>query len=170
MLREAVENALKLIRDSVIDEGDMVNFSIVGVDFTLTLSGGQRSLMVNGSEVWPTILYDYLNEEVRQGPSVMAPAAMQWQGGQSVGGGGGSSQPWASAHSSPSQSEIPRGAGSTDGIPLIVAKVLEFVTDPMTIIAALGCLIFWMAYEIASAVRERRRLRRYHRREARARA
>ena len=169
MLREAVENSLRLVRDSVIDEHDMLNFSIVGVDFNLTLSGGRRSLTVNGSDVWPTMLYDPLNEELRQGPSVMA-RAMQGQGGQSAAGGGGSAQPWASAQSSPNPSEIPRAAGSTDGVPFVVAKVREFVTDPMTIIAVLGCLVFWMGYEIASAVRERRRLRRHRRREARARA
>jgi hypothetical protein len=159
MLRDAVDNALKLVRDSIIDENEMVNFSIVGVEFNLALGGGRRSLTVNGSDMWPTMSYDPLNEEVRQGPSAVTSAAMQGMAGQSAGGIGGSAQPWASAQSSPVPSEIP----------LIAAKVREFVTEPMTIIVAFGCLFLWMAYEIASAVRERRRRRRYRRRHARAR-
>ena len=159
MLRDAVDNALKLVRDSIVDESETVNFSIVGVDFNLALGGGRRSLTVNGSDMWPTMPYDPLNEEVRQGPSAVTSAAMQGMAGQSAGGIGGSAQPWASAESSPVPSEIP----------LIAAKVREFVTDPMTIIIAFGCLFLWMAYEIASAVRERRRRRRYRRRHARAR-
>jgi hypothetical protein len=138
----------------------MVNFSIVGVDFNLALGGGRRSLTVNGSDMWPTMAYDPLNEEVRQGPSVLTSAALQGVAGQSAGGIAGSAQPWASVQSSAIPSEIP----------LIAAKVREFMTDPMTIIVAFGCLFLWMAYEIASAVRERRRRRRYHRRHARARA
>lgn len=165
LLREAVENALKLVRDSVIDDSDAVNFSVVGVDFNLTLSGGQPSLVVNGSDVWPTILYDPQNEEVRHGPAVM-----NGPGGQSAAGNWGSGQQWASAQSSATASDIAVGIGSTDAVSLITAKAREFVSDPMTIIAILGCLIFWIGYEIASAVRERRRMRRHRRRAARARA
>ena len=79
MLWEAVDNALKLIRDSVVDETDMVSFSIVGVDFSLTLSGGRPTLLVNGSDLWPTLLNGSLMEESRPVTTVSAAAALQEQ-------------------------------------------------------------------------------------------
>jgi hypothetical protein len=162
--REAVANALKLARDSVLDETDSVSFSMAGVDFSLTLGGGRRSLTVNGSELTPASLLGGLwTEEARAESSMKVPATMQ---GQGVGLAAATER---SAQSSAASQE----SGGAQGAPLIIEKVREFLTDPMTIIVALGCLIIWLSFQMSAAVRERRRRRRSQRaqrREARAQA
>jgi hypothetical protein len=162
--REAVDNALKLVRDSVLDETDSVSFSMAGVDFSLTLGGGRRSLTVNGSDLWPASLLGGLwTEEARPESSMKVPATVQGQGIQSAAAGERSAQATATSQDS----------GGAQGAPLIIEKVREFLTDPMTIVVALGGLIIWLSFEMSAAVRERRRRRRSQRaqrREARAHA
>jgi hypothetical protein len=161
MLWEAVDNALKLIRDSVVDETDMVSMSIVGVDFSLTLSGGRATLLMNGSDLWPTLLNASLMEESRPVTTVSAAAALQERSIHSGPLTGGA----ASLPETPA--EIPLGLDSKGDIASIMEKVREFVADPLTIIAAVGSLLIWLSFEISNSIREQRRWRRLRRRAAR---
>lgn len=161
MLWEAVDNALKLIRDSVVDETDMVSISIEGVDFGLTLSGGRATLIVNGSDLWPTLLNGSLMEESRPVSTVNAAAALQERSIHSSPLTGGA----ASLPETPA--EIPLGLDSKGDIASIMQKVWEFVADPLTIIAAVGGLLIWFSFEILNSIREQRRWRRLRRRAVR---
>lgn len=161
MLQEAVESALRLIRDSVVDESDTVSFSVVGVDFNLTLSGG-RSVSVT-SDVWPTLAQSPFSDDAR--PLAMTGGSARGSRQSSGMQGGGGPSP---AHASPPPSELAQEAGPGLGGPLIYEKLREFATDPVTMVVVLGCLFAWLAYEFSSAVRERRRSRRARRRAARA--
>jgi hypothetical protein len=161
MLWEAVDNALKLLRESVVDETDTMSFSIVGVDFSLALSGGRPTLLVNGSDLWPSLLNGSLMEEARPVSTVSAAAALQEQSMHSGAlTGGAASSPGMSA-------EIPRGSDSKGDIPFIIDKIWKFVTDPLTIIAVVGALLIWFSFEISNSIREQRRWRRLQRRKAR---
>ena len=63
--------------------------------------------------------------------------------------------------------ENPLGLDSKGDIASIIEKVREFVTDPLTIIAAVGGLLIWLSFEISNSIREQRRWRRLRRRAAR---
>ncbi len=162
MLWEAVDNAVKLIRDSVVDETDTVSFSMVGVDFSLALSGGRTTLLVNGSDLWPMLLNGSLMEEARPVSTVSAAAALQERSihsGPLTGGGA------ASLLETPA--EIPLASGSKGDIPSIIETVRGFVTDPLTIVVAVGGLLIWLSFEISNSIREQRRWRRLRRRAVR---
>ena len=164
MMWEAVDNALKLIRDSVVDESELVSFSVVGVDFNLTLSGGRSSLVVT-SDLWPAVAQVLLGDEVR--PESVARASATAPGaGSGMHGVGGPSY----AQSTALPPETAPDAAPGQGAVLIYEKIRDFVTDPMTIVAVFGSLIVWLTYEFSSAVRERRRWRRARRRAMRAQA
>lgn len=147
MLWEAVDDALRLIRDAVFDDKGIVSFSIAGIEFTLTPGGGRRMLFLNADDLWPSILYGPLNEDARPATSAAAPMAIQESGS----GYGGASA--AAGQSSP----LPHESGSPERIRRVVARILEFLADPITIFAAIGCLIIWLSFVIADSVRNRGR-------------
>ena len=154
MINDVVENTLKLIRDAVFEDGEIVNFSLAGVDVNMTIVGGRGALIVDGFDLWPTIFSGSMNDPAR-GESA---TTTKQEGVRDPDANLGPAQALATA----------QGLDDTLTVPVAIAKIRDFLVDPMTIVAALGCLIVWFSFAMSSAIRERRRRRRSRRRRARA--
>lgn len=144
-------------RDAVVSAPDkgMANFSLPGFgDVSLALSANRRSLLVNGFELPLRGLFDTENQK----PSLERPDD------RTVGTATTFARPPA----------IPEGDRLADNPRQLMGMVLEFLTDPVTILVVLGWLSLWLFSEIVQSVRQRRqrhqrkRLRRRLRRRATA--
>ena len=144
---EAVDNSLRLIRDAVVDEKDIVSFSIAGIEFTFAPGGGPRWVILDANDLWPSILYGPLNEDARPATAAAAPLAIQVPGSSFAGSTA------AAGQSSPVRDE----PGSPERIRRVIARIHDFLVDPITIVVAIGCLIIWLSFAIVDYVRNRGR-------------
>lgn len=148
--KEFVTNAEAMVKDAMVSalEKGVVAFSLTDLgDISLTLTGERRSLIINGVEVFS--LTDTDSEK----------SALHRQENRYAG------MTTASAAAS-TPAMISQADSSSEHVPQMIGVLREFLTDPITIIAALGWLILW---EILEGVRSSRR-RRPHRRSRRAKA
>jgi hypothetical protein len=132
LLRETVNNALKATRDAFFDGGDTANFSLAGIDLSVTLRADRRGVSVNGYDILAS------NQNVAQDSDVLlqmnASAAEKTITG------------------APRETAF-RKYGESDTIKLADIRkwVFDLVSEPITIVVILGFLGIWVVLAMASS-------------------
>lgn len=126
IFREALSSALRATRDAVFDGGDTANFSLAGIDLSVTLRGDRRGIFVNGYEVAGTDQY--------AAPEARASRAEE----RTI------------SHAS---QEIAVRQYRTDQVSdkITLSDIRKFASDPMTIVGVLAVLGIWVVVAAASS-------------------
>jgi len=134
ILEEAVQEFKRQLRDAVVDESGRASLSIWGLEIELMLRGERRLVFVYGTEVWSMNLSGTPSERAQSG------AAYRLAGRAAA---AGSAQPSGAAPE----------AGAVNRVRQLIADVIDFVTDPVTITLVLVCLMLWFMWQLAFSMR-----------------
>jgi hypothetical protein len=127
LFRDAVDSALRATRDAFFDGGDTANFSLGGVDVSVTLRGDRRMVSVNGYDILGTSQY------IVQGSDVVLPEVTT--GSRTV---------------NSREMAVAQDDSGHDG-KITLADVRRFVFHPRTIVAMLAFLGFSLVLAMASS-------------------
>jgi len=125
IFRETIDSALRATRDAFFEGGDTANFSLAGIELSVTLRGERRGLSVNG--------YDLLasNQQVVIGGDVLQPASMKTITGV------------------PQETPIVLSRGGEGDGKITLADVRKFFLQPFTIAGMIGLLGVWVVFAMA---------------------
>jgi hypothetical protein len=143
-----IDDVLRSAWDSVSEDGNTASYSLAGIELSLTLRSDQRSLMVNGYDVLPTLLSGVQGQVEWQNATVSAPRDIV-----------------RASHPAPALAAASGGdtAGLVADLVVTYERARDFVLHPLTIFVGITYLFTWLGVRVAQALRERRRTYRRYR-------